>query len=488
MKKSIAASLAVLCLVTGQALSAENVLPAVPTQVRLIQTPPEAGSNDVRRAETPTGKDGDRLGLTGDFQPELLVQNGFKATWSPGSDRLAFGKEGGGIAILDLHTRRVTELTREGKDPAWSPDGRYIAYVTEPGPGYYLEEVWLVPAAGGEPARMGNGGLPAWSKDSGQVYFHHRGSNQVFAVRVDAPDQAPAVFFAKPRSWYPAITPDDTRLAFGTPGELLVVNRQDDETLARLPMPGRRGALAGWSPDGRQLAFGGFDNDAMGLWIFDFERRGAFPVATNARCTMPAWSPDGRWLAFDHRGDRGKQIWKIATAQLPKSPSLVSQLPTPAARPQPTASVSAPVLELAGKPVPGAFKLPLLNGGELVLPSPHHTNVFLLDFWATWHPPHLPVMPAFAEFSREYADRGVRYVAVNLGEKPEVIRRYLTTAKLDFEVALEPDGHMAKAFQLRVLPMMVLVDRSNVVRKVYFGASPKIGDQLRRELDEVLKK
>ena len=206
MKKTIHALLAVLCLITGRTSSAENVSPPVPTEVRRSQAPPGTNSNAGRglgleQAETPMGKDGSGLGLAGDYQPELLVQNGYKATWSPGSDRLAFGKEGGGIAMLDLHTRRVTELTREGKDPAWSPDGRYIAYVTEPGTEYVSEVIWLVPASGGQPVRMGNGGLPAWSKDSGQVYFHDRRSNQVLAVRVDAPDQEPAVFFAKPQSW-----------------------------------------------------------------------------------------------------------------------------------------------------------------------------------------------------------------------------------------------------------------------------------------------
>lgn len=321
MKETIHALLTILFTITGLAVSAENNSPPMPTNVRLIQATPGTNSNDGRGsglepAGTPMGKDGSGLGLAGEYQPELLVQNGYKATWSPVSDRLAFGKEGGGIAILDLHTRRVTDLTREGKDPAWSPDGQ--------------------------------------------------------------------------------------------------------------------------------------------------------------------------WLAFDHRGDQGRQIWRIATAQLPKAPTLMSSLPTPAGRPRPTARGSAPVQELVGKPVPGAFKLPLLNGGEFELPSPHNTNVFLLDFWATWCGPCRRIMPALAEVAKAYAGRGVRYVAVNFREEPEVIRRYLAAAKLDIEVALDQDGRMAKAFQLRAIPMMVIMDRSNIIRKVHVGASPAIGDEMRRALDEVL--
>lgn len=96
-------------------------------------------------------------------------------------------------------------------------------------------------------------------------------------------------------------------------------------------------------------------------------------------------------------------------------------------------------------------------------------------------------MPTLAEISKEYASRGVRYVAVNLREKPEVIREYLAKAKLDITVALDTDGKMADAYQVRGIPTMVVVDRHNVVRKIHVGASPQAGDDLRQALNEVLR-
>ncbi len=418
-----------------------------------------------------------------DFPAQLLQPDAWKASWSPDSQRIAFGKQGGGIAVLDLQTHITTDLTSKGQDPAWSPDGKFIAYVTVGGKAYVSEEIWVLPAAGGEPVRIGKGGFPSWSADSAQVLFHSRERNQILSVRVATPDEPPVVSFEKPLSWYPSISPDGSRMAFGAGEKLTVLDRETGQTVASLPTPGERGLLAGWSPDGRQVAFGGFAGSRAGLWVFDVERGGAFQVAKNPGCTMPAWSPDGKSLAFDLRGNTN-EIWLVKTESLPREPALTNQLPS--LSPQAVASETRET-SLEGKPVPGPFKLALLDGGEFVLPATGSTNIVLLDFWATWCGPCRQVMPTLAEISREYAPRGVRYVAVNLREKPETIRAYLTSTKLDLTVALDTDGKMAEAFHVRGIPTMVLVDPANVVRKVHVGASPEVGKELRRALDDLLR-
>jgi thiol-disulfide isomerase/thioredoxin len=411
------------------------------------------------------------------YPVELLQPAAWKATWSPDNKRIAFAKQGGGIAVLDLASRQVTDLVSEGQDPAWSPDGKFIAWVKS-------SDVWVIPAAGGQPVRISQGRFPMWSADSTQVIFHSRQSNQLLSARVAAPDEPPSVYFDDPPSWYPAISPDGSRIAFGARERLVIVDRATGKTVASLATPGERGLLLGWSPDGRQVAFGGFDDSRAGLWIFEVERGGAFQVAKTLGCTMPAWSPDGENLVFDFRSQTN-ELWLIKTRNLPRDPKLTNSLPTRVAARSPEREPAE--TSLVGKPVPGAFTLALLDGGEFTLPGPQNTNIVLLDFWATWCGPCRQVMPTLAEISKEYAKRGVRYMAVNLREKPEVIREYLTKANLDITVALDADGKMAEAYQVRGIPTMVIVDRNNVVRKVHVGASPTAGDDLRRALNEVLQ-
>jgi len=417
------------------------------------------------------------------YPVQLLQSNAYKASWSPDSKQIAFAKQGGGLAILEVTSWRFTDLVPKGKDPAWSPDGKHIAYVTEGAQPYVSEEVWMVPATGGNPVKVGDGGFPGWTADSSAVIFHSRKRKQILSARVDTLGESPSVFFESLPSFYPAVSPDGSRIAFGVPNELVVVDRTTGNTLAKLATPGERGLLPCWSPDGGRIAFGGFTGSRAGLWIFDIERGGAFQVATNPGCTMPAWSPDGESIAFDSRG-KTSEIWAIKTRLFPRELALVKQLPAP---PAPTAVARETSADsLVGKPVPGSFKLSLLNGGEFVLPDTANTNILLLDFWATWCGPCRQVMPTLAEIAQEYAPRGVRYVGVDLREKPEIIRSYLEKAGLQITVALDTEGKMAEAFLVRGIPTMVLVDQDNFVRNVHVGASPDVGEKLRRALDDML--
>ena len=152
-------------------------------------------------------------------------------------------------------------------------------------------------------------------------------------------------------------------------------------------------------------------------------------------------------------------------------------------------------MELVGQPVPKAFKLPLLTGGEIELPPSTNHGPLLLDFCASWCGPCRQAMPVLADIAKEYAPRGVSYVTVNQGEAPETIRRYLAKTGLDISVALDKQSAnnarewclMAKAYRVDAIPTIVIVDQSNIVRCVQVGACPELGDELRRALDEVLK-
>ena len=248
--------------------------------------------------------------------PTKLVDAGWKSSWSRNSQQLLYGKMlGGGLEVLDLRTRQTKFLVAKAKDPAWSPDGHWIAFIREESYNQYLtEEVWVMPAQGGEPRRVVAGGFPSWSADGRRLFVHSRRDNQILAVNPSELSPQPAIFFTNPPSWYFSVSPDQTRVAFGCPGRLDIRNRATGQTVAAWPTPGDRGLLPAWSPDGRLVAFGGFDDSRLGLWVFEVATGRARPVL-EGNYTMPSWNRDGRWLAFDERTD-SRCIWIVGRSYI----------------------------------------------------------------------------------------------------------------------------------------------------------------------------
>ncbi|HZC31914.1 MAG TPA: DPP IV N-terminal domain-containing protein, partial [Candidatus Bathyarchaeia archaeon] len=131
------------------------------------------------------------------------------------------------LFVLSLRPGAVaTQITASEKavsEPAWSPDGRRLAFVRD-------EEIWIVEADGSRLTRVvtkpGGGREPRWSPDGHRLAFlsRRRGWSQIWLI--DAP---------VPRRGRPARDPRPPEAAVLTP--------------AGIDVDGFR-----WSPDGRRLA------------------------------------------------------------------------------------------------------------------------------------------------------------------------------------------------------------------------------------------
>jgi WD40 repeat protein len=242
--------------------------------------------------------------------PSKIISSGMGASWSPNHSMLVYSKPtDGGLQILDLTTHQSTTLTIKGKDAVWSPDGRYIAYVQEPVfNSYSNEEVWVIKPNGQDARRIANGGYPRWSKDGTTLYVHLRINNQIMAINIDDNQAIPEVFFEKTLSWYPSISPDGKLIAFGSNGKLTIIERTTGKIILSYDVNGERGLLMSWSPDGRYITYGGFDNSRLGLWCLDLSTSKAVCLAEGA-FTLPMWSEDGKQMSFDYRSGSTREIW-----------------------------------------------------------------------------------------------------------------------------------------------------------------------------------
>ena len=136
-----------------------------------------------------------------------------------------------------------------------------------------------------------------------------------------------------------------------------------------------------------------------------------------------------------------------------------------------------------GKAAP-QFTLQDLAGREVSL-ADYRGKIVILDFWATWCGPCRMTMPMVDDIQKEYAGK-MSVLAINLQEPKDVVREYILTQNLHSEVLLDEDGSVARQYGAAAIPMQLLIDQNGIVRNITTGFDPRMGSQIRAEINSLL--
>lgn len=107
----------------------------------------------------------------------------------------------------------------------------------------------------------------------------------------------------------------------------------------------------------------------------------------------------------------------------------------------------------------------------------------VVNFFASWCTPCLAELPEF-EAVAQSLDGRVRFVGLNLQDRPETGLAVIEQTGITYDVARDPDGSVFTAFEALGMPTTVFIDGGGQVRQVWSGQLT--GDALAELIDELL--
>jgi dipeptidyl aminopeptidase/acylaminoacyl peptidase len=215
--------------------------------------------------------------------------------------------------------RALTFGETEQTHPRWSPDGKWIAFLSGRNDDNENDELWILPIAGGEAEQL--------TKEKGSVDdFAWAPDSQRLVLVVHDPDPRDPQAKEKEKKTVPPIVIDRYQFKKDIDGYLtnrwshLEIFDLATRKLDVLTSGAHDDLLPAWSPDGNQVAFvskRGEDADRTENWdvyLIDAKagaKERQLTTSPEADChpdwqSPPAWSPDSKTIAYLHGGDPKK--------------------------------------------------------------------------------------------------------------------------------------------------------------------------------------
>ena len=126
-----------------------------------------------------------------------------------------------------------------------------------------------------------------------------------------------------------------------------------------------------------------------------------------------------------------------------------------------------------------------LQGRQVVLSEFQGRKVVVVDFWATWCAPCLQAMPTLQELYDEFKGREVEILAVNLGEDPKRIQRFMERHSYTFRVVADQDQAIGNRFGISAIPAQLVVNADGRIEWVQVGYQSSRENELRQLLERL---
>ena len=209
------------------------------------------------------------------------------------------------VGVMNSDGSHMRVVARSAHHPLWSPDGQTLTYVATSG---NEERIFVARGFIRRPLTLAQAckqSAPAYSRDGKYIAYvctkqlGTKTMSAVFVTKTDGLIQRNLTGWRADTLDSPSWSPDGTRIVYqqnqeGKASALFVVHTQTQHIQQVTELSDAVASEVTWSPDGKKILYADSESEAYTIWP-DGSRRA---VISDGESYHASWSPDGQKIAF----------------------------------------------------------------------------------------------------------------------------------------------------------------------------------------------